>query len=58
VRSIPRRLGFWETKGVGFGDRLDRDGTEDEAVLVHDRQLFFPLLLVMAGVADALALFF
>jgi hypothetical protein len=39
-------------------DGCDRDGTEDEAVIVNDRQLFVPFLLFRAGVADALAPFF
>jgi hypothetical protein len=51
------RQGLWENNGVVVVDRFDRDRTEDEAVIVNDRQLFFPFLMFMAGVADALAPF-
>lgn len=51
------RQGLWENNGVVLVDRFDRGRTEDEAVIVNDRQLFFPFLMFMAGVANALTPF-
>jgi hypothetical protein len=39
-------------------DGFDRDRTEDEAVVVNDRELFFPFLVFMTGVAEAFTPFF
>ena len=38
-------------------DGLNRDRTDDEAVIVDDRQLFFTFLVFMSGIAEALAPF-
>ena len=39
-------------------DGCERDRTEDKAMVVNDRELFFPFLMFMTGVANAFAPFF
>ena len=48
---------FRENEGIMLVHRLDRDRTQDEAVIIHNGQLFFPFLVLVPRIAEAFAPF-
>ena len=47
-----------EQHRIGFIDRCHRQGSQHIAVVVDDRDDFLPLLMFVAGIADAIPAFF